>query len=317
MKVVIALGGNALVRRGQEVNAQNLRTNVRASMGALAKVAMEHSLVLTHGNGPQVRLLALQNLAYTDVAAYPLDILGAETQGMLGYVVGQELMNAVKLRKEMATILTTTVVSPDDPAYANPTKFVGPVYRQADAEAMAERYGWTIAKDGDWWRRVVPSPTPLYIRQANTIKRIIDLGLIVLCVGGGGVPVFLDEEERRMTGTEAVIDKDIASAVLARDIQADRFMMLTDANAVYLDWGTSSQRAIKTVSPEVLAGYPFPASSMGPKVDAAVHYSEGSHGEVVIGSLRDVDAILEGEAGTRIFPGAPLTFYQQQAGATH
>ncbi len=310
MKIVVALGGNALARRGEVANAENLRRNVRESMKALVPVAMDHELVLTHGNGPQVGLLALQNLAYQDVAAYPLDILGAETQGMLGYVVGQELMNAVELRKEMATILTTTVVSRDDPAYTHPTKFVGPVYDKPEADRLAAQYGWDIAEDGKWWRRVVPSPEPQYIRQSGTIRKLLDLGLIVLCVGGGGVPVFLDEDTRTMTGTEAVIDKDLASAVLARDIGADRLLMLTDADAVYLDWGTPAQRAIRTVSPEELGGFAFAAGSMGPKVDAANRYAQGGQGDVVIGALSDVAGILAGEAGTRIFPGAELTFYE-------
>lgn len=314
MKIVVALGGNALARRGELANAENLRRNVRESMRALAPLAMEHELVLTHGNGPQVGLLALQNLAYQDVAAYPLDILGAETQGMLGYVVGQELMNAIELRKEMATILTTTVVSADDPAFQNPEKFVGPVYEKDEAHRLAAEHGWDVREDGKWWRRVVPSPEPQYIRQAGTIRKLLDLGLIVLCVGGGGVPVLLDEQARMMTGIEAVIDKDLASAVLARDIAADRLLMLTDADAVYLDWGTPTQRAIRTVSPEELGTFAFAAGSMGPKVDAANRFAQGGHGDVVIGSLSDVERILAGEAGTRIFPGAELTFYETAAG---
>ncbi len=309
MKVVVALGGNALARRGQEASAGNLRSNVRQAMQALSSIAMEHSLVLTHGNGPQVGLLALQNLAYDEVEAYPLDILGAETQGMIGYVLGQELMNAVHLRREMVTILTTTVVSPLDPAYQAPTKFVGPVYDQAEATRLADKYGWTIAQDGQWWRRVVPSPEPQFIRQAGSIRRILDLGLIVLCAGGGGVPVFLDEEEGVMTGTEAVVDKDLASAVLARDIEADRLLMLTDADAVYLDWGTPQQRAIRTASPEILRKYGFAEGSMGPKVEAAARFAERGHGDCVIGALDHVQAILDGESGTRVDTGLELTFY--------
>ncbi len=310
MKIVVALGGNALARRGEVANAENLRKNVRKSMSALAPVAMEHQLVLTHGNGPQVGLLALQNLAYTEVAAYPLDILGAETQGMLGYVVGQELMNAIQMRKEMATILTTTVVSADDPAFLNPEKFVGPVYEKDEADRLAAEHGWEVREDGKWWRRVVPSPEPQHIRQSGTISTLMDLGLIVLCVGGGGVPVVVDEATRTMTGIEAVIDKDLASAVLACDIKADRLLMLTDADAVYLDWGAPTQRAIKTVSPDELAQFPFAAGSMGPKVNAANRFAESGHGDVVIGALSDVEQILAGKAGTRIFPGAELTFYE-------
>lgn len=310
MKIVVALGGNALSRRGEKADAATLRQNIRGSMKALATVAMDHQLVLTHGNGPQIGLLALQNLAYEDVATYPLDILGAETQGMLGYVVGQELMNAIKLRKEMATILTTTVVSPDDPAFANPAKFVGPVYTEADARRLAAQHGWDIAEDGEWWRRVVPSPEPQLIRQSATISKLLDLGLIVLCVGGGGVPVFLDEETRQMTGTEAVVDKDRASAVLARDIDAERLLLLTDVDAVYLDWGTDAQRAIKTISPEELGGLELAAGSMGPKVEAAARFAREGSGDVVIGSLSDVDDVMAGIRGTRVFAGASLTFHE-------
>ena len=309
MKIVAALGGNALSRRGEAITAQNLRKNVREAVTPLARLALEHQLVLTHGNGPQVGLLALQNLAYGEVAAYPLDILGAETQGMLGYVVGQELMNAVKLKKEMATILTTTAVSADDQAFQNPTKFVGPVYPEAEARALAEKYGWDIAQDGDWWRRVVPSPEPMHIRQADTISMLSDTGLIVLCVGGGGVPVIADYEKGTMRGVEAVIDKDLASGVLARDVGADVLLLLTDADAVYLDWGTPEQRAIKRATVDQLAGFGFAAGSMGPKVDAARRFvSEGS-GEAIIGSLARLDDILDGTSGTRIVAEGELEFY--------
>lgn len=309
MKIVAALGGNALSRRGEAITAQNLRKNVREAVTPLARLAMEHQLVLTHGNGPQVGLLALQNLAYGEVAAYPLDILGAETQGMLGYVVGQELMNAVKLKKEMATILTTTAVSADDPAFQNPTKFVGPVYTESEARTLAETHGWDIAQDGDWWRRVVPSPEPMHIRQAGTISTLSDMGLIVLCVGGGGVPVIADYERGTLRGVEAVVDKDLASGVLARDVGADLLLLLTDADAVYLDWGTPQQRAIKRATVGQLAEFGFAAGSMGPKVDAARRFvSEGS-GEAIIGSLARLDEILDGRSGTRIVGEGDLEFY--------
>ena len=309
MKIVAALGGNALSRRGEAITAQNLRKNVHEAVTPLARLAMEHQLVLTHGNGPQVGLLALQNLAYGEVAAYPLDILGAETQGMLGYVVGQELMNAVKLKKEMATILTTTAVSADDPAFQNPTKFVGPVYAESDARSLAETYGWDIAQDGDWWRRVVPSPEPMHIRQADTISTLSDMGLIVLCVGGGGVPVIADYEQGTLRGVEAVIDKDLASGVLARDVRADVLLLLTDADAVYLDWGTPQQRAIKRATVDQLAGFGFAAGSMGPKVDAARRFVSEGTGEAIIGSLARLDDILDGTSGTRIVGEGDLEFY--------
>ncbi|MFD1556485.1 carbamate kinase [Paraburkholderia silviterrae] len=309
MKIVAALGGNALNRRGEPITSQNLRKNVRETVKPLADLALEHDLILTHGNGPQVGLLALQNLAYEEVQAYPLDVLGAETQGMLGYVLGQELLNALKLKKEMATILTTTAVAADDPAFAHPTKFVGPVYKEDTARALAAEHGWTIAQDGDWWRRVVPSPEPLHIRQAGTIKKLSEMGLIVVCVGGGGVPVIADYEQATLTGVEAVIDKDLASAVLARDADADLFLLLTEADAVYLDWGTPEQRAIKRATVDQLAQYGFAEGSMGPKVDAARRFVAGGQGEAVIGSLSKLPEILAGTSGTRIVRDGEMEIY--------
>ncbi|MFC0673907.1 carbamate kinase [Brachybacterium hainanense] len=309
MKIVAALGGNALSRRGEPITSDNLRRNVRAAMEPLGHLALEHDLILTHGNGPQVGLLALQNLAYEDVAAYPLDVLGAETQGMLGYVVGQELMNALHMRKDMATILTTTVVAEDDPAFAEPTKFVGPVYEEARARELAAEHGWEIGRDGDWWRRVVPSPEPVRIRQAPTIRMLSEAGLIVLCVGGGGIPVIVDEAAGQMRGVEAVIDKDHASAVLAGDVDADLLLLLTDADAVYLDWGTPQQRAIRRATPAQLAQHGFAAGSMGPKVAAARRFASSGRGEAVIGSLDRLDEILAGTSGTRIVAEGDLLFY--------
>lgn len=310
MKIVVALGGNALARRGQQASAENLRANVREAMVDLSKVAMEHQLVVTHGNGPQVGLLALQNLAYSEVESYPLDILGAETQGMLGYVIGQELMNSIGMKRHMVTILTTTVVNGDDPAFGRPTKFVGPVYEQAEAEALATKYGWTIAQDGQHWRRVVPSPEPVQIRQSESIDRILNLGLIVLCGGGGGVPVVVDRATDTMRGVEAVVDKDASSAVLATEIGADMLLLLTDGDAVCLDWGTPEERAIRTASPAALREFDFAEGSMGPKVEAACRYAEATGGEAVIGSLDKIAEILTGRSGTRISPPLELAFYE-------
>lgn len=310
MKIVVALGGNALARRGQQASADNLRANVREAMVDLSKVAMEHQLVVTHGNGPQVGLLALQNLAYSEVESYPLDILGAETQGMLGYVIGQELMNSIGMKRHMVTILTTTVVNEDDPAFERPTKFVGPVYEKDDAEALAAKYGWTIAQDGPHWRRVVPSPEPVQIRQSESIDRILNLGLIVLCGGGGGVPVVVDHQTDTMRGVEAVVDKDASSAVLASEIGADMLLLLTDGDAVCLDWGTPDERAIRTASPAALREFSFAEGSMGPKVEAASRYAEATGGEAVIGSLDKIAEILTGRSGTRISPPLDLTFYE-------
>ncbi|TQK71594.1 carbamate kinase [Nocardioides sp. SLBN-35] len=300
MRVVVALGGNALARRGEPMTAEYLRANVRSTCQALAELARTTELVITHGNGPQVGLLALQNLAYQDVAAYPLDILGAETQGMIGYVVQQELANAVKGEREVAGIITTTVVSEDDPAFDRPTKLIGPQYSAHDAAEAAAEYRWTIAKDGNAFRRVVPSPQPLTIVQAPLIQRLLEDGTLCVCVGGGGVPVRLDSLGRHV-GVQAVVDKDQASAALAAEIGADVLIMLTDGDYVSENWGTPQQRDIVTASADAIAELTFAEGSMQPKVDAAIRVARAG-GRVLIGPLDRLDDLLARKVGTEIVP---------------
>ncbi len=300
MRVVVALGGNALARRGEPMTAEYLRANVRSTCQALAELARTTELVITHGNGPQVGLLALQNLAYQDVAAYPLDILGAETQGMIGYVVQQELSNAVKGEREVAGIITTTVVSEDDPAFDRPTKLIGPQYSAHDAAEAAAEYRWTIAKDGNAFRRVVPSPQPLAIVQAPLIRRLLEGGTLCVCVGGGGVPVRLDSKGRHV-GVQAVVDKDQASAALAAEIGADVLIMLTDGDYVSENWGTPQQRDIVTASADAIAELAFAEGSMQPKVDAAIRVARAG-GRVLIGPLDRLDDLLARKVGTEIVP---------------
>ncbi|WGY04217.1 carbamate kinase [Nocardioides sp. QY071] len=300
MRVVVALGGNALARRGEPMTAEYLRANVRSTCQALAELARTTELVITHGNGPQVGLLALQNLAYQDVAAYPLDILGAETQGMIGYVVQQELANAVQGEREVAGIITTTVVSEDDPAFDRPTKLIGPQYSAHDAAEAAAEYRWTIAKDGNAFRRVVPSPQPLTIVQAPLIRRLLEGGTLCVCVGGGGVPVRLDSKGRHV-GVQAVVDKDQASAALAAEIDADVLIMLTDGDYVSEGWGTPDQRDIVTASADAIAELAFAEGSMQPKVDAAVRVARAG-GRVLIGPLDRLDDLLARRVGTEIVP---------------
>ena len=300
MRVVVALGGNALARRGEPMTAEYLRENVRSTCQALAELARTTELVITHGNGPQVGLLALQNLAYQDVAAYPLDILGAETQGMIGYVVQQELSNAVKGEREVAGIITTTVVSEDDPAFDRPTKLIGPQYSAHDAAEAAAEYRWTIAKDGNAFRRVVPSPQPLSIVQAPLIQRLLDSGTLCVCVGGGGVPVRVDSKGRHV-GVQAVVDKDQASAALAAEIKADMLIMLTDGDYVSENWGTPEQRDIVTASADAIAQLKFAEGSMQPKVDAAIRVARAG-GRVLIGPLDRLDDLLARKIGTEIVP---------------
>ncbi|NBE50292.1 carbamate kinase [Streptomyces boluensis] len=303
MRIVVALGGNALARRGEPMTADHLRANVKASCEALAGLAGEHEVVITHGNGPQVGLLALQNLAYQDVAAYPLDILGAETQGMIGYVIQQELTNALGGAREVAALLTTTEVDEADPAFAHPTKLIGPMYSAHDAADAAAQYRWTIARDGAGFRRVVPSPHPVRIVQAPLVRTLLENGRLVVCVGGGGVPVKTDAKGRQ-TGLQAVVDKDAASAALAADLSADMLVMLTDGDYVSENWGTPEQRDILTASPEAISELAFAEGSMKPKVDAAVRVAQAG-GRVLIGPLDRLDDLLARRVGTEIRPDVP------------
>lgn len=300
MRVVVALGGNALARRGEPMTAEYLRANVRSTCEALAALARDNELVITHGNGPQVGLLALQNLAYQDVAAYPLDILGAETQGMIGYVVQQELSNALGGEREVAAIITTTVVSEDDPAFDRPTKLIGPQYSAQDAAEAAARYRWTIAQDGAAYRRVVPSPAPIAVVQAPLIRRLLEAGSLAVCVGGGGVPVRADSTGRHV-GVQAVVDKDLASAALAADIGADTLIMLTDGDYVSESWGTPQQRDIHTASADAVAAMTFAEGSMQPKIDAAIRVARAG-GRTLIGPLDRLDDLLARRIGTEIVP---------------
>lgn len=301
MRIVVALGGNALARRGEPMTAERLRANVRSTCQALAGLAAENELVITHGNGPQVGLLALQNLAYQDVAAYPLDILGAETQGMIGYVVQQELSNALGGTREVAAIVTTTVVDEKDPAFEHPTKLIGPTYSAADAAEAAAEYRWTIAKDGEAFRRVVPSPQPISIQQAPLIKSLLKSGILVVCAGGGGVPVQVDKAGTWQAGVQAVVDKDLASAALAADLSADTLIMLTDGDYVSENWGSPEQRDILTASADAIAELKFAEGSMQPKVDAAIRVARAG-GRALIGPLDRLDDLLARNIGTEIRP---------------
>jgi carbamate kinase len=301
MRVVVALGGNALLRRGEPMTAENQRLNVRAASPALAAVAKEHQLVLSHGNGPQVGLLALQAAAYTEVDPYPLDILGAQTEGMIGYVLEQELGNAMPEDVPMATILTMVQVDPSDPAFDEPTKFVGPVYEREQADELHHDKGWTFKQDGKSWRRVVASPEPLHIFEIRPIRWLLDHGVVLICAGGGGVPtMFLPAAETTLIGVEAVIDKDLASGLLAREVTADLFVMATDVEAVYVDWGTPQERALGRVTVEEMRQQKFPAGSMGPKVEAACRFVEATGKRAAIGALTEIQQIIDGEAGTQV-----------------
>lgn len=301
MRVVVALGGNALLKRGEPMTHDVQRANIRVAAQALAPVAQQHELVLAHGNGPQVGLLALQASAYKDVEAYPLDVLGAQTEGMIGYMIEQELGNLLPFETPLATILTMVEVDPNDPAFQNPTKFVGPVYGQEEADRLKAEKGWIFKQDGVQWRRVVPSPLPKRIFQIRPVKWLLEKQTVVICTGGGGIPTMYDPNKHRwLTGIEAVIDKDLASELLAREVEADLFVIATDVKGVYLDWGKPEQRLLGTVTPDELRAHPFPAGSMGPKVQAAIQFVERTGQRAAIGSLEDIEQIVAGTAGTNV-----------------
>lgn len=303
MRIVVALGGNALLKRGEPMTAEVQRANVVVAARALAPVAKEHQLVVSHGNGPQVGLLALQGAAYKQVAPYPLDVLGAQTEGMIGYMIEQELGNLLPFETPLATILSMVEVDEADPAFRNPTKFVGPIYDKAEADQLAAEKGWTFKLDGNKWRRVVPSPQPKRIFEQRPIQWLLDKGTIVICAGGGGIPTMYDStKDRYLVGVEAVIDKDRASALLASQLKADLFIMATDVKGVYLDWGKPTAHMLEKVTPAELEQLNFAAGSMGPKVEAAVEFVQKTGNRAAIGALEDIGNIVLGQAGTSVVP---------------
>jgi carbamate kinase len=309
MRILVALGGNALLRRGEEMTAENQRRNVRVAAEALAPLAPGHQLVITHGNGPQVGLLALQSAAFQQNGSYPLDVLGAQTEGMIGYMIEQELGNILPFEQPFATILSMVEVDPDDPAFQHPTKPIGPVYTEEESRRLAAEKGWAMAPDGNGFRRVVASPLPKRIFQIRPVKWLLDKGCIVICAGGGGIPTMY-APGRKLQGVEAVVDKDRASCMMARELEVDLFVMATDADAVYLDWGKPTQRAIRRASPKALAAFPFAGGSMGPKVEAACEFAERTGKTAAIGALADVTRMACGQAGTLITPEAgEVEFY--------
>lgn len=299
MRIVVALGGNALLRRGEAMTADNQRENVRIACEQIARVAPGNELVVAHGNGPQVGLLALQGAAYSEVAPYPLDVLGAQTEGSIGYMIEQELGNLLPVEIPFATILTQVEVDKNDPAFQHPTKPIGPVYSKAEAEKMAKEKGWSIAPDGDKFRRVVASPRPKRIFEIRPVKWLLEKGTIVICAGGGGIPTVYDDN-KKLHGIEAVIDKDLCTALLAQDIDADLLVIATDVDAAYIDWGKATQKAIASAHPDEIEKLGFAAGSMGPKVQAACEFARNTGKTAVIGALADIEEIVRGAAGTRI-----------------
>ena len=299
MRIVVAVGGNALLKRGERPDIETQRDNVNVAARTIADLAREHQLVVTHGNGPQVGLLALQAQALRDVEPYPLDVLGAESEGMIGYLLDQALLSELPGRS-IATLLTQVVVDPRDPAFASPTKPIGPVYDATTAQRVAQRMGWTMAPDGAGFRRVVASPEPLSVIELETIRLLSNAGVLVVCTGGGGIPVRIDDGV--VSGVEAVVDKDLSAALLAIALDADALMMLTDVDAVYDGWGTSQAVPVRLITPERLLAMKLPAGSMGPKAEAAARFVKATGRSAYIGALGDAVSILRRQSGTCIEP---------------
>ena len=300
MKVVVALGGNALLRRGQALSPENQLINIRHAAAQLALIADGNALVLTHGNGPQIGLLALQAAAYKAGESYPLDVLGAQTDGMLGYLLEQELSNLLPAARTVVTLLTRVEVDSHDPAFTHPTKPIGPVYSNAEAAALAQGAGklWAFAPDGTGTRRVVASPKPTRVLGIEPIRWLLDKGALVIAAGGGGIPVV--RSANKLHGVEAVIDKDLCSSLLAAELGAEVLIIATDVAAVYSGWGGPNQRALGKVTPHDLAQHTFPEGSMGPKVTAACQFVIATRGRAVIGALDQIEAMLAGSAGTQV-----------------
>jgi carbamate kinase len=304
MRIVIAIGGNALQRRGEKLSAANLLRHIREAAQQLAQVAASHELVITHGNGPQIGLLALQAAAYTEVDVYPLDVLGAESVGMIGYLLEQELCNAMPVARSVVALLTRVEVDPDDPAFRNPAKPIGPIYSKAEADRARQEKQWAMAPDGKGYRRVVASPRPQSVVDLAPMHWLLEHGAVVIAAGGGGIPVVKNALTHRFHGEEAVIDKDWCSALVARELGADCLVIATDVEAVYLGWGTSQQRALGQVTPQDLLKHTFPAGSMGPKVEAACQFVRETGKRAAIGALSQIDGLVSGVTGTQISDGA-------------
>lgn len=309
MRIVLALGGNALLARGQALTAENQRENIKKAAASIASIANEHEVVIVHGNGPQVGLLMEQNSTYQEYSPettpYPMDVLGSQTIGMVGYMLQQELKN-IDRSLNIATLVTQTEVTKSDPAFSNPTKFVGPVYTPARAKEIMASSDMVFKEDGEYYRRVVPSPMPKDIVELNQIVSLLDAGNLVIACGGGGVPVCIEND--KSVGVECVIDKDLTAELLAEKLNADLFIILTDGS-IYRNYGKEDQAEIKKATPSGLAEFNFPAGSMGPKIDAVCKFVNAGRGDAAIGSLFDLDRIITNEAGSIITQGEGIVYY--------
>ncbi|MEY4598209.1 MAG: hypothetical protein RLZZ445_1006 [Pseudomonadota bacterium] len=301
MKVVVALGGTALARRGEALDAEVQRRNIAHAIGAVAGIARTHSVIITHGNSQQVGLLAMQSVSYGGPKPYPLDMLGAESEGMIGYLVEQELRNLLP-GKHVVTVLTQVEVNRNDAAFHHPSKIFGPALDQLEAERVSRDHGWSVAQDGMKWRRTVASPEPLRILELPAIKLLSDAGVIVVCAGGGGIPVAASPKGG-MRGVEALIDKDLSAALLAHQLKADALLLLTDVEAVYENWGMKGAMPVGETTPAELRRLSFNAGSMRPKVEAVCRFVESGGSFAAIGMLEDAGQILLGQRGTIVRRG--------------
>jgi len=312
MSIVIALGGNAIARRGDSLEADAQHERVREAASAMADIARSQDVVVTHGNGPQVGLLAMQSNALATVGPYPLDWLSAQSEGMIGYLLELELASIFP-GSEVATLLTQVVVDVDDPAFATPTKPIGPVLPGDAARELERDRGWSFAKEGEGFRRIVASPEPRRIRELRTIELLVDAGTLVVCAGGGGIPV-IEESGAGLRGVEAVVDKDFTAALLAAELGAERLLLLTDVPAVYEDWDGNRQQAIRSAPVPYLRSLDLAPGSMGPKVEAACRFAEAG-GDARIGRLEDARRILVGSAGTHV-GGEELSYWPAREAAS-
>jgi carbamate kinase len=299
MRVVVALGGNALLQRGEKPDAGIQLAHVQTAAKALAPIAQHHQLIVCHGDGPQVGMLAIESENDTALTrSYPLDVLVAQTQGMIGYWIAQSLRNA-GVTKPILSLVTQTIVDRDDPAFAHPTKFVGADYEHAQAQQLADQHGWDIAADGKRWRRVVASPEPQRLVEQNSITDLLEADTVVICGGGGGAPVH-EDGQGKLAGESAVVDKDYVAAMLAITVHADRLLVLTDVPAVMANFGTPQAAPLSQLSLHDLASMQFPAGSMAPKIEACQRFVAATRARAAIGALADAAAVLDGTAGTTI-----------------
>jgi len=301
MLIVLALGGNALLQRGEPQEEENLVNNIKRAVKAIANLAKDHTLILCHGNGPQVGLLSLQADAYHEVKPYGLDVLCAESQGMIGYLLQRELNSELK-DKTVVTLITQVIVDHNDPAFKQPSKPIGPFYSKEEANQYQQEKNWQFIEEKNGFRRIVPSPMPFEIVELPLIKLLVENRCLVICGGGGGISVFKNVNNQ-LVGIESIIDKDLTAAEIAIALKADKFVILTDIDGVYKNWEQKNAQVIRNITSDELEQMQFAAGSMEPKIKAATKFVQDTNKKVMIGALIDAEKVLREEAGTTIVKG--------------